>query len=106
MRDDGAGLDPSDWDLPEIVPKTNAWISDYHAELTDSEVATWSITLQADQYAEFGSLAAVDFIEQCVIEGGPDTAPWEALVTRADAGEFATWPPVWEAEKPAHLRDD
>lgn len=101
-----AGLDPADWHLPEIVRKTNVWISDYHAELTDSEVATWSITLQAAQYAEFGSLAAVDFIEQCVIEAGPDTAPWEVLSVRAEAGEFATWPPVWEAEKPAHLRDD
>jgi hypothetical protein len=99
-----AGLDPADWDLPEILRQTNAWISDCHVELTAPEVATWSPKLQAEHYAEFGSLAAVDFIEQCVIEAGPETAPWEELAARADAGDFETWPPVWQAEKPSHRR--
>ncbi|MFV8227498.1 hypothetical protein [Mycolicibacterium fortuitum] len=99
-----AGLNPDHWDLPEIVRKTNAWIADYHAELTDPEVKTWSRQGQSEHYDEFGSLAAVDFIEQCVIEAGPDTAPWTDLAARAEAGEFEAWPPVWQAQRPAHLR--
>lgn len=98
-----AGLDPDHWDLPEIVRKTNTWITDNHAELTDPEVKTWSPQLQAEHYNEFGSLAAVDFIEQCVIEAGPDTAPWAELGARAEAGEFEDWPPVWQAQIPDHL---
>lgn len=99
-----AGLDPAEWDLAEIVRKANRWISDNHAELTAAEVATWSSAWQIEHYAEFGQLAAVDFIEQCVIEAGPSTAPWSTLAARADAGEFADWPPVWQADIPAHLR--
>lgn len=97
-----AKLDPAEWDVPEIARKVNVWIGDYHAELTDPEVSTWSAELQAAHYAEFGSLPAVDFIEQCVIEAGPDTAPWSQLAARVAAGEFESWPPVWQAHTPQH----
>lgn len=99
-----AGLRPADWDLTEIVRRTNRWISDYRAELTDPDVATWSIAWQIEQYAEFGRLNTVDWIEQCVIEAGPSTAPWERLAERVQADEFADWPPIWQADVPDHLR--
>lgn len=99
-----AELDPADWNVTAILRRTNAWISDYDAELTDPDVATWSTADQVEHYAEFGSLAAVDFFEQCVIEASSATAPWPALAARADAGDFDNWPPVWEALKPRHLR--
>lgn len=95
-----AGLDPAAWNLAGIAERTNAWIADNHAELTDPEVRTWSAQLQAQQYEEFGHLAAVDFYEQCVIETGLDSAPWRALQSRVDAGEFDTWDPVWSAPRP------
>lgn len=95
-----ADLDPADWDVTGIAARTNEWIADNHAELTDAEVARWSAQLQAEHYAEFGSLAAVDFFEQCVIETGPDSAPWQGVQARVDAGEFDTWDPVWTAPKP------
>lgn len=52
---------------------------------------------QAAHLAEFGHLAAVDFIEQCVIEASPGTAPWDELQRRVDVGDFDGWPPVWMA---------
>ncbi len=94
-----AGLRPEDWDLAVIVAKANAWVASNLDELNDPDVATWSVALQAAHYAEFGKLAAVDFFEQCVVEAGPDTAPWQELAARADDGDFATWPPVWQAPK-------
>lgn len=94
-----AGLRPEDWDLPVIVAKANAWVESNLDELGDPDVATWSPALQAEHYAEFGKLAAVDFFEQCVVEAGPGTAPWQDLAARADDGDFAAWPPVWQAPK-------
>lgn len=95
-----AHLDPTQWDLAGIMARTNDWISDYHVELTQPEVKTWSPQLQAEQYDEFGTLAAVDFFEQCVMETGPDSAQWQDLQERVEAGEFETWPPIWEAPRP------
>ena len=95
-----ADLDPSDWDVAGIAERTNSWIADNHAELVDPEVSTWTTELRAQHYAEFGALAAVDFYEQCVIETGPDSAPWQALQDRVEAGDFDTWDPVWSASKP------
>ena len=95
-----AGLVAADWDLAEIGRRANAWIADYHAELTDPEVRSWSVEVQAAHYAEFGSLAAVDFFEQCVAEDAPPTAPWQQLWARVDDGEFDAWPPVWQAATP------
>lgn len=97
-----ANLDPTDWDMAGITARTNDWIADCHAELVEPEVKTWSATVQADYYDEFGSLAAVDFFEQCVIETGPDSAPWQKLQDRVEAGEFASWPPIWEAPRGAN----
>lgn len=95
-----ANLDPAQWDLAGIMARTNDWIADYHLELTAPEVKTWSPQLQAAQYDEFGKLAAVDFFEQCVIETGPDSVPWQDLQDRVETGEFETWPPIWEATRP------
>jgi hypothetical protein len=96
-----AGLDPADWDMAGVAAKVNGWIADNHAELTDAEVKTWSTHVQAEHHDEFGTLAAVDFFEQCVIETGPDSAPWQGVRARVDAGEFDGWDPVWVASKPA-----
>ena len=101
-----ADLDPADWDMAGIAARTNSWIADNHAELVDSEVATWTADLQAQHYDEFGALAAVDFYEQCVIETGPDSAPWQALQDRVEAGEFDTWEPVWSAPKPTAIQQN
>ncbi len=62
-------------------------------------MAGWDAVDQAAHLAEFGSLAAVDFIEQCVIESGPAAAPWRELQARVDAGEFGDWSPVWVADR-------
>lgn len=100
-----ARLNPAQWDLSEIARKANAWITDNLNELSYMG-AGWSPEEQAAHLAEFGHLTAIDFIEQCVIEAGPATAPWTDLAARADAGEFASWPPVWQAQRPAHLRSE
>ena len=95
----GARLDPAQWDLSEIVRKANAWITDNLNELSYMG-AGWPPQDRAAHLAEFGSLTAIDFIEQCVIEAGPDAAPWQELQRRADAGEFDDWPPIWTADRP------
>lgn len=91
-----ARLNPAQWDLSEIARKANAWITDNLNELYMG--AGWPPQDRAAHLAEFGSLAAIDFIEQCVIEAGPDTAPWQELQRRADAGDFDDWPPIWTAD--------
>lgn len=91
-----AQLDPDQWNLPEITRKTNAWIADNLNELSHMS-ADWTPEDRAAHLVEFGHLAAVDFIEQCVIEAGPGTAPWQDLQHRANAGEFDEWPPIWTA---------
>lgn len=95
-----AQLNPHQWDSAEIARKTNAWITDNLNELSHMG-SDWRPEDRAAHLTEFGSLAAVDFIEQCVIEAGPDTAPWRELWQRVDAGEFDDWPPIWTA----HPRD-
>lgn len=94
----GAQLDPAQWDLSEIARKANAWITDNLNELSHMGTG-WPSEDQAAHLAEFGHLTAIDFIEQCVIEAGPDTAPWQGLQRRADAGEFDDWPPIWTADR-------
>lgn len=91
-----AQLDSGQWNLHEITHKANAWIADNLGELSHMSV-DWTPEDRAAHLAEFGGLAAVDFIEQCVIEAGPDTAPWQDLQRRVDAGEFDEWPPIWTA---------
>lgn len=95
-----AGLDPKHWDISEITRKVNRWVTDQFIELGEME-ATWSDADKAAHHAEFGSVAAVDFLEQCVIEAGPDSAPWRDLQRRVDAGEFDEWQPIWQ-----HLPDN
>lgn len=95
-----ARLNPHQWDLAEITRKTNAWIADNLTELSQMD-ADWRPEDKAAHLAEFGSLAAVDFLEQCVIEAGPATAPWRELWQRVDTGEFDHWPPIWTAH-PRH----
>lgn len=92
-----AQLNPEQWDLSEIARKANAWITDNLNELSHMG-AGWPPEDRAAHLAEFGSLTAIDFIEQCVIEAGPDTAPWQDLQHRAGAGEFDDWPPIWTAD--------
>lgn len=94
-----AQLSPEQWNLDAITRKTNAWITDNLNELSHMG-AGWTHEDRAAHLAEFASLAAVDFIEQCVIEAGPAAAPWQDLQRRVDAGEFDEWPPIWTA-KPA-----
>lgn len=89
-----AALDPQQWDIEEITRKVNQWVHDNLIELGQIE-AGWSSADKAAHYAEFGAVSAVDFIEQCVIEAGPDTAPWSDLQHRVDAGEFDDWPSIW-----------
>lgn len=91
------GLDPQAWDLTEICRETNAWIAELLVELAAGEDPRWSPQERAEHYAEFGALSTVDFIEQCVIEAGPDSAPWPDLQNRVDAGEFDQVLPVWAA---------
>lgn len=93
-----AQLSPEQWNLDAITRKTNTWITDNLNELSHMGTG-WTPEDRAAHLAEFGSLTAVDFIEQCVIEAGPDTAPWQDLQRRADAGEFETWPPIWDVER-------
>jgi len=93
-----AHLNPEQWDLSEIARKANAWITDNLNELSHMG-ASWSPEDRAAHLAEFGNLTAIDFIEQCVIEAGPGTAPWQDLQHRVDAGEFDTWPPIWLAQR-------
>ena len=93
-----ARLNPAQWDLSEIARKANAWITDNLNELSHMGTG-WPPEDQAAHLAEFGHLTAIDFIEQCVIEAGPDTAPWQDLQHRADAGEFDDWPPIWTTDR-------
>lgn len=95
-----AQLDPDQWDLPEIARKANTWIANNLVEL--AQMTGWSHDDQAAHLAEFGHLVAIDFIEQCVIEAGPDTAPWQDLQHRADTGHFDNWPPIWTAIPSSH----
>lgn len=69
-----AQLDPERWNLPDIARKTNAWITENLNELSCISAA-WTPGHQAAHLAEFGSLTAVDFVEQCVIEAGPTQPP-------------------------------
>lgn len=93
-----ASLNPAQWDLSEIARKANAWITDNLNEL--SHIGTgWPSEDQAAHLAEFGHLTAIDFIEQCVIEAGPDAAPWQELQCRAGTGEFDDWPPIWATDR-------
>lgn len=96
-----AQLDPDQWNPPEITRKANTWIADNLGELSHMSV-DWTPEDRAAHLSEFGHLSAVDFIEQCVIEVAPDTAPWQDLQHRADAGEFEGWPPVWTAHSAPH----
>ncbi len=96
------GLAPQDWDLAEICRKTNSWIGHLLVELAATDAPTWSPAARAEHRAEVGALTAVDFVEQCVIEAGPDTAPWRELQDRVDAGEFDRADPVWAAPNPLH----
>lgn len=100
-----AGLDPQHWDVKAIVGKANRWVADNLLELAQMG-QQWSTEDQAAHLAEFGAVSAVDFVEQCVIEAGPDTAPWDDLQRRADAGEFDEWEPIWRhtshAEEHSH----
>ncbi|OBB17018.1 hypothetical protein A5761_11210 [Mycolicibacterium setense] len=89
-----AGLDPQHWDIGEITRKVHRWVTDHLIELGAME-PTWSDADKAAHHAEFGSVAAVDFLEQCVIEAGPDSAPWRELQQRVDTGEFDEWQPIW-----------
>lgn len=90
-----AGLDPQQWDIGAITNKVNRWVTDHLIELGEMD-PTWSDADKAAHRAEFGSVAAVDFLEQCVIEAGPDSAPWRDLQHRVDAGEFDEWQPIWQ----------
>ncbi|MDG5781846.1 hypothetical protein, partial [Mycolicibacterium fortuitum] len=90
-----ASLDPQQWDLPAIARKANTWAANNQVEL-DHIDRRWSANDQAAHRAEFATISTVDFIEQCVIEAGPDTAPWNDLQTRVNAGEFDSWPPIWQ----------
>lgn len=90
-----AGLTVEHWDLTAIIEKTNVWISGNLIEL--SEMNDWDPRDRAAHLAEFGHLTAVDFFEQCVIEAGPNTAPWRELQRRVGVGDFDGWPPVWTA---------
>lgn len=100
-----AGLDPQQWDIQEIVRNANRWVADNLLELAEMD-QQWSADERAAHHAEFGAVSAVDFVEQCVIEAGPDTAPWDDLQRRADAGEFDDWEPIWhhtaDAEQHPH----
>ncbi|GAB5901829.1 hypothetical protein [Mycolicibacterium mageritense] len=91
-----ADLDPGQWNIAEITRKANNWVTINRTELAQID-PQWSTEDKTAHYAEFGAVSAVDFVEQCVIEAGPDTAPWRELQIRADAGEFQDWPPVWRA---------
>ncbi|MGY1994496.1 hypothetical protein [Mycolicibacterium fortuitum] len=90
-----ASLDPQQWDLPAIARKANTWAANNQVEL-DHIDPRWSADDKTAHRAEFGTISTVDFIEQCVIEAGPDTAPWNDLQTRVNAGEFDAWPPIWQ----------
>lgn len=100
-----AGLSPELWDVQEILGKANRWVADNLRELAEMD-QQWSVDDQAAHLAEFGAVSAVDFVEQCIIEAGPDTAPWDDLQRRADAGEFDDWEPIWHhtahAERHSH----
>ncbi|MGV0740220.1 hypothetical protein ABQF35_28160 [Mycobacterium syngnathidarum] len=90
-----ASLDPQQWDLPAIARKANTWAANNQVELDHIE-SHWPAEDKAAHRAEFGAISTVDFIEQCVIEAGPDAAPWSDLQTRVNAGEFDSWPPIWQ----------
>lgn len=97
---DRAGLNPVAWNLSEILRAANSWIGGLLVDLAAGEDPTWSAAERAEHRAEFGALSAVDFLEQCVIEAGPDTAPWQELQARITAGEFDAAKPVWAAPNP------
>lgn len=88
-----AGLDPEHWNLTAITTAVNARITQCRAELAGID-GSWSKADRQAHLAEFGTLPAVDFYEY-VVEAGPDTAPWDALQRRVNAGEFDRWPAVW-----------
>jgi hypothetical protein len=89
-----ADLNPGHWDVPEITRKANGWVTSNLIELEAME-PNWTAEDRAAHHAEFGALSAVDFVEQCVIEAGPDSAPCEQLQARVDAGDFDDWQPIW-----------
>lgn len=89
-----AALNPQHWDVPEITRAANRWVTNNLTELDQME-PDWSAEDRRAHHAEFGAVSAVDFLEQCVIEAGPDSAPWPELQERVDAGEFDDWQPIW-----------
>lgn len=93
-------LAPAQWAPATICRKANAWIGANLAELAGAENPTWATADREAHYAEFGTLSAVDFLEQCVIEDSPPDAPWEDLNERLQGGEFDSAAPVWIAPTP------